>query len=149
MSTTAERTMNTERVHRAIALAANNNAPAGRYLVMVARTARMLDDLIDRDQPCSNEQITNVFYSLLIEIHENEFFQKHRVELTLLHTVILNAWLDANDLADEPGVARIYAHVMRDFINELLPAVAYLTGGWLRLRKVSRPEFRQPFFKEI
>lgn len=148
MSTEAQRATNDVAVKRAIGLAANGNPEAARYLEIIAGAARVLDDIVDGDRPVQPGAAIAIFQQLLIEIHGNGFFMRHREALTLAHMVALNAWLDANALAGaQDRTVRGYAHVVRDQINELLPAVAYLTGGWQHVRKLSLPELRAPFFK--
>lgn len=150
MSTETERTANEHALTRAMTLAAHGDAAALRYLQIAAGAARTLDDLVDADHPVPGADAVLVFQSLLVEIHGNAFFQRHRDALALQHAVILNAWLDANALARVPDRTTVlYAHVLRDYVNELLGAVAFLTGGWMHLRKISLPELRTPFLKEL
>jgi hypothetical protein len=149
MSTPTERTENDRRVEIAVAQASNGDGAARRYLYIVANAARVLDDLVDGDAKVPAEQIIEVFQALLIEVQRNPFFQKNREYLTALQLTALNCWLDANawEKSDD-ATERLYAHVMRDQINELLPAVAYLTGGWSHCRAYSLG-FRRTFKKEF
>lgn len=149
MSTPEERASNSQRVAEAILQASNGDLAARRYLHTIATAARTLDDLVDADAPVPVEQIIGVFQSLLIEVHRNGFFLRNREFLTALHLVAMNAWMDANTWEkSEDRTEQLYAHVLRDLINELLPAVAYLTGGWAHTRAISL-RIRQTFKKEI
>jgi hypothetical protein len=149
MSTPEERTANSLKVARAIEQASNGDPAAAAYLRTIAAAARTLDDLVDGDKPVPAEQVIEVFQSLLIGVQRNSFYQRNRDFLTAIHLVALNGWLDANtwEKSDDP-LERLYAHVIRDLINEVVPAVAYLTGGWLHCRAVSLP-IRQNFKKEF
>ena len=149
MSTPTERTANQAAVKEAIDLAANGDRGAASYLWAMATAARTLDDLVDRDEPVTDEQIVNAFFGLLVDLPLLPFFQRHRDVLTGVQLVALNAWLDANHLERRgDATAQLYAHVLRDAVNELLVAVAYLTGGFRHMRRVSlraRDLFAKPF----
>ena len=148
MSTTIEREKNSGAVRGVIAAAANGDAAAARYLEIIAGAARVLDDLVDADHPVPHDQLVLVFYTLLIELQNNPFFNRHREALTMVHVLSLNAWLDANALDQTQTTPRIYAHVLRDTINEIATAAAYLTGGWIALRQHSM-NFRNAFMKPL
>lgn len=149
MSTDAQRAEGTHRVKLAIEQAANGNEMATRYLWIIAQAARTLDDLVDRDRTVPNDKIVEVFHTLLVELNQNPFFIQNRLYLTGLQQMALNAWLDANAWANSHDpLERLYAHVLRDLLNEMLPSVAYLTGGWRHARAVSL-QIRQQFKKEF
>jgi len=149
MSTTEERTQNNELVEQAIALAAGDDAAAAAYLRTIAGASRTLDDLVDGDRFVSADAVTKVFANLLVTLPQNPFFLRHREALTALHLMAMNAWLDANTWEQSHHRTRqLYAHVLRDAIGEILPAVAYLTGGWPRMREVSL-QIRELFIKEV
>jgi hypothetical protein len=149
MSTPEDRAAASPRVAEAILQASNGDLAARRYLHTIAAAARTLDDLVDADHPVPAEQIIGVFQALLIEVHRNGFFQRNREFLTALHLVAMNAWLDANvwRKSNDP-TERLYAHVLRDLVDEVLPATAYLTGGWAHCRAVSL-RIRETFKKEF
>lgn len=147
MSTIPERLANNRKVAELVAMAANGDAAAGDYLMQLASAARICDDLIDGDVavfPAATEQMVA---ALLVRIPTNPFFQTHFRHLTGLHAVAWNAWLDANSLEGGDPTDKIYAHVLRDLINEVLPQVALLTGGYAHMREVSI-RMRQMFKKE-
>lgn len=149
MSTETERTANEAAVAELIQLAAHDQPAAARYLEILAGAARVLDDIYDGDHPVSREAAISAFYGALVELPQNEFWQKHCSFLTALHFAALNAWLDANQLARRGRpLDVVYAHVLRDQINELLPAVAQLTGGWELARRVSL-RMRDLFAKDL
>lgn len=149
MSTPEQRKENTRRVKEAVALASNGDEMAARYLWLIAQAARTLDDLVDGDNPVPHEHIIAVFHGMLVEVNQNPFFLRHRDYLTGLHQMALNAWLDANAWTkSEDATERLYAHVLRDLVGEIVPAVAYLTGGWLTCRAVSL-QIRKSFKKEF
>lgn len=149
MSTPTERTANNSSLVDVIALAAKRDDQAAQYLSQIAFAARIIDDLYDRDHPVAADQISRLAQILLVDIHRQPFFQKHRDFLTGCQQIALNAWFDANELEAHPTPLKmVYAHVLRDTINELAPAVAYLVDGADHARTVSRT-MREKFMKEL
>ena len=59
-----------------------------------------------------------------------------------------NAWMASNYLSDGDETDQLYAHVLRDACNELLPIVAMLTGGPAHMKIISA-EIRTLFKKQI
>jgi hypothetical protein len=149
MSTPEERQANQAKVAGLIRHASKGNLAAELYLRTVAGAARLLDDLIDRDSEVKSDDIVMVFAGLMVGLNGCSFFVQNRDYLSAVQQVALNAWLDANEWENSPDATeRIYAHVWRDAINDLLPAVAYLVGGWTHMREVSQAT-REQFKKEI
>lgn len=148
MSTTEERKAATLTVQGLIAEATEGHPVAAAYLDAIAQSARIADDLIDGDQAVSPKQVQRMVGALLIEIPANPFFRAHYDVLWAAHSIAWNAYLDANELESGTVTDQLYAHVLRDTINELLPLVAYLCGGPKRQRAVSR-RMRQEFQKEM
>jgi hypothetical protein len=59
-----------------------------------------------------------------------------------------NAWEASNILFTGDETDKIYAHVLRDYINELLPLVALLTQGHDKMKEVNGL-IRSLFKKEL
>ena len=149
MSSPTERTANNAALTDVINLAAKRDGEAAQYLLQIAYVARILDDLYDGDRPVEQTQLIRLSQILLVDLHRQPFFARHRDYLTGCHQIALNAWFDANEMAAGPErIKQLYAHVLRDTINELAPAVAYLVGGWDHARTVSRV-MREKFMKEL
>lgn len=149
MSTPTERISNNTALGDIVALAAKRDPEAAQYLSQIAFAARIIDDLYDQDHPVTPPQVARLAQILLVDIHRQPFFQRHRDFLTGCQQIALNAWFDANELAANPTPLRaVYAHVLRDTINELAPAVAYLVDGPDHARTVSRI-MREKFMKEL
>jgi hypothetical protein len=149
MSTTAERSANDLALQDVVDLAANGDQDAAQYLGMMAYVARVLDDLWDHDRQIESPELARIAHILLVDLHRQPFFQAHRLLLVGAHQIALNAWLDANEMEQHPTpINRVYAHVLRDTINELAPTVAYLTGGYEHARHTSRV-MREKFAKEL
>lgn len=149
MSTLEEREEMNKKVDDVIAIACNGNKQAGKYLSDIAWIARRIDDLHDKDVDVPKKEIERLFQIILIEIPTNPFFLQNFQALMSQHVVIYNAWLDSNKWENEKDETRkIYCHVIRDYIGELIPLVAFMTGGIERMRNLSIVS-RETFMKEI
>ena len=127
----------------------NGNKQAEAYLKRIFFVIRTLDDLYDGDVKVAKEDIAKAFFIMGAELHYNKFYKEHLDTLNAIHIIGFNAWQDANEWENsEEGLKRIYAHVIRDFVCELLPMVAFLTGGTKAMRKISQ-SVRSLFLKDI
>ena len=148
MGTVAQRMLNDVNCDNLCVMASNGDKDAGNYLSSICFISRVMDDLIDKDHPVPPENICRAFFMLLVEIPTNPFFLRHPGSLIGMHIASYNAWMDAN--AWEKGndkLKKTYAHVMKAFINEIFPMVAYITGGHDSMRKVSEV-MRSRFIKK-
>jgi len=149
MGTIEERKKNDDLVDKLVELSANGNEDAKKYLSSFAYVTRVFDDLIDKDYPVSDNQICRAFFILMGGLWTNPFFVRNSRLLIPLHIVSVNAFMDANIWAeDEDKLKKIYAHVIKDFVNEILGMVAFLTGGYNHMRKVSL-EVRDLFIEDL
>jgi hypothetical protein len=149
MSTVTERKLMDSTVDKIIPLACNGNKLAEKYLHDMAWVNRIIDDLYDKDYEVSRENIERAFFVLSIEIPTNPFYLSNFQSLMAQHVVIYNSWMDSNAWEnDEAETKRIYAHVLKDYIGELLPLVAFLTGGTGLMRKISL-QVRESYIKEL
>ena len=48
-----------------------------------------------------------------------------------------NAWEASNSLSTGDHLDKIYAHVLRDYINEILPLVGLLTQGHDKMKEIN------------
>jgi hypothetical protein len=78
-----------------------------------------------------------VFYTLLIELPLNPFFDKFKRELVPLMVAGINAWQDANELEKGSDNDKALAYVLRDWYVELVMFVVYLLHGRDRARELS------------
>ena len=136
-----------EKVKQAMLLCSNGNHEAWEYLSVIAKSARLIDDMVDEHEKWTREDTYHLARLLLIELPANNFFHQNKAALLSQHVTSLNAWIDSNDWMVEEGARRNYALVIRDQLTELALAVAYLTGGSDHLRKVSL-KIRELFLKE-
>ena len=149
MSTPEERVLMSKNVDMIIAKACNRNPDAERYLHDMAWSNRIIDDLYDGDVPVSKEDIEKVFWIIAIEIPNNPFYVNYRQALMTQYIIIYNAWMDANRWEnDENKKKKICSHFIKEYIGELIPLVAYLTGGTVHMRNISLMA-RELFLKEF
>jgi len=127
----------------------NGNKSAEAYLKRIFFVVRTLDDLYDGDVKVANEDMAKAFFIVGAELYYNNFFKEHIDTLMGIHVVGFNAWKNANEWQkSDDALKKIYAHVIRDFICELFPLVAFLTGGTKSMNEMSL-KIRDFFLKEL
>jgi hypothetical protein len=149
MSTKEERGETDKKIDYIIPKACKGDKFAQKYMYDIAFVARKMDDLYDGDYEVSKKELEQLFYLLLVDIPTNPFFLKNFQLLIGQHVIVYNAWVHSNLwIDDNDDTKRIYAHVLRDYIGELVPLVAFLTGGTENMNKISL-EARKLFLKEF
>ena len=136
-----------EKVHEAMRLCANGNAEAWDYLSIIARAARLIDDLVDEPKKWVRDNSYNLAQLLLVDLPSNAFFHTNKSALLPMHVTSLNAWIDSNEWMDKDKTRKNYALVIRDQLTELGLLVAYITGGNNHMRNISL-NVRELFLKE-
>ena len=136
-----------EKVHEAMRLCANGNAEAWDYLSIIARAARLIDDLVDEPKKWVRDNSYNLAQLLLVDLPSNVFFHTNKSALLPMHVTSLNAWIDSNEWMDKDKTRKNYALVIRDQLTELGLLVAYITGGNNHMRNISL-NVRELFLKE-
>ncbi len=147
MSTSKERQKMNNDLVEIIPLCCNGDKAAERYLRQIAYVTRVIDDLVDKDVDIPEDKIYRTFFILSVEIPTNPFYLKHMGPLLGVQSAAYNAWMDANKWEKGTEEQKKHALVIRDYINELCPLVAFLTGGYDSMRKVSL-HVRETFRKE-
>lgn len=141
-----------QQVEDILRLASHGDDSAYQFLRIVMEAIELWDDCIDGDQPLIPSTVHTVFFGLLVGIPVNVFYRTNMPYLAGLMVASINAWWDANDLmtAHDPR-----AWYLRHLGIELIPAVAFLTGGLDLMRTVSQalralpvPEPFEEFQKE-
>ena len=149
MTTQQQRDYYEDLTKKIIKEAAGKNKFAYDYLWKLMCISRTVDDIYDLDQDVSRGQLLEAISYLLVEMPYNPFFSKHREALSSQHVTMYNAWLAAN-LWDKSKkeIDKIYAHVWRDYHQEVVPLVALLTQGPKKMQEVSF-NIRQMFKKNL
>lgn len=137
MTTAQEREVIQKQTIDIIGQAIGSDTHAGEYLWMVARITRVIDDIYDKDQVVTREDLLEVFEYLFIKMPTNEFYSRHYDVLQSQHISMWNAWMAANLVAEGDETDQIYAHVWRDTHHELIPIVALLTQGYDKMKELS------------
>lgn len=113
-------------------MAFKGNRSAVDFVLMVARVADVWDNLIDKDNPVSDEAINSAFWLLAVEMPGNAFYREYIDDLRpVMATGILN-WMAATRMErDEtlPHRAIEIAHVIRYSIADVALMAALLCGG--------------------
>lgn len=148
MSTEKEREENTEKLFYIVDKICGDNIDAKNYLLGIGKTARLVDDVVDNDADIFSQDCYSVIKFFLIDLPRNSFYLDHRLELDAINAVIWNAWRDSDILDNGDETDKIYAHVLRDFINELAPFVALVLHGYDKMREISL-ETRILFKKQL
>lgn len=119
--------------------AANGNGSALEFLRVFTRRAQWVDDLRDRDKlDAGGWYEASAFASReaewLLCLASNPFFAQYRAQLVPVMVLGLNAWVDSED---PKWKARSRNEVLAGLANEVFWLVAWLTGGWQKMRDVS------------
>lgn len=108
------------------------NQAAVEFVLMLARVADVWDNLIDRDNPVSDEAINSAFWILAVEMPGNAFYREYIDDLRpVMATGILN-WMTATRMERDdtlPHRAIEIAHVIRYSIADVVMMVTLICGG--------------------
>jgi hypothetical protein len=148
MSTPEERAINNQKVDYVQQVAAGEDRSALTYLQLIARCARIADDVKDQPESLSQLDLLTIIEILFVRLPSNSFYIQHQQALLSQHITIWNTWEASNVLAEGDQTDKIYAHVLRDYVNELLPLVALLTQGHDKMKEVNGL-IRSLFKKEL
>ena len=148
MSTPKERAVMTQKADSIIDEAASGDGFARDYLTMLARITRLIDDIYDQDHEVTREDLLTVLEFLFIKLPVNSFYIRHQDVLLSQHITMYNAWMAANYIEHGDETDRVYAHVWRETVNEVVPVVALLTGGYEHMTAISF-KMRKLFKKQL
>ena len=110
--------------------------------------AHLLDDLIDKDQVRTDQEIIDAFRIALVDIPTNPFYVRHRPNLVPIVLNILLRWQDANVLEQAHTHDKHLAYGHRSGILDIFNICAYLIGGaeWARDQG---PDMRRMYEEEL
>ena len=118
------------------------------YIMDLVRAWRIWDDIQDQDYPVSREELLEAFEILFMKIPTNPFFQRHREKLLTQHAVIFNTWIAANKSETGDETDQMYAHVWKEQMLELIPAVTLILKGYGKMQQIST-EIRKQFKSKL
>lgn len=148
MSTKQEREEYESKANFIIEQAAGSNFDALEYLTLISASSRIADDVFDEFENVTRNNVLTVIEILFIRIPLNKFFRENQDLLLSQHISMWNAWEASNMLDKGDATDKIYAHVLRDYLNEILPVVALITQGHNKMKEVNSM-IRSLFKKEL
>lgn len=148
MSTKQEREENENKANFIIEQAAGSNLDALEYLTLISASSRIADDVFDEFENVTRNNVLTVIEILSVRIPLNKFFRENQDLLLSQHISMWNAWEASNMLDKGDTTDKIYAHVLRDYLNEILPVVALITQGHNKMKEVNSM-IRSLFKKEL
>lgn len=110
---------------------------AAAFLEQVYFIAHFWDDLIDKDNPVSNDTINAAMWMALIEMPRNPFYRNNMDYLLDMFQVLTNQWFDANELQTGDKEQVRYSFILKESLMTLISQCAYLIGGKQHMRAVS------------
>ena len=148
MTTKQEREVIQEQTKWIITEACGNDVEAAKYLWMIARITRTLDDVFDADQEVTREDHLEILKYLFIELPANRIYQANYNTLTSQHFSMWNAWVASNIAEHGDETDQMYAHVWKEQMMELIPTVTLILKGYGKMRQIS-DELRQLFKSKL
>lgn len=117
---------------------ANGNELAADFVYAFVGYCHLLDDIIDKDKPVDDERLIRENIVFLEAVIVNPWARERMTLFWPLLVTSFNAWLDSNKWEKEGTLDQQRdADVVKGIYHEIVFWVAYLTGGWEHLRKVS------------
>ena len=138
MSTEQEREEATDAGNEIIKLASGKNKDAAKYLHMISRIWRVLDDVYDGDHPVTVGDLVEIIEYLFIGMPSNRFFIHHRDKLISQHITAYNAWMASNRWSGGNPEQKVFSHVWRGDYQAVIGLVALLTQGTDHMKLVDQ-----------
>lgn len=103
---------------------------AVRFLVDLTYVLHLWDDLVDRDNPRSEQEINQGFRIALVDIPRNPFYLRHLPDLRPLMMNVILQWQDANQMERKGNHHDLHmAYMLRAGMLQVFNYCAYLVGG--------------------
>lgn len=119
-----------------------NNQAAVALALELRHISHVLDDLVDKDKPVSEEQVRDAFWRAMIVLPANEFYATQLAYLHPLMSAALVNWQIANVFERGCPEERNIAHSLRYDLATVLVMIACLIGGRKWAESVG-PEIRR------
>jgi hypothetical protein len=113
------------------------NIEAIRLCQCLARVSQVIDDLIDKDKPVTDEEILDSYWACLVSIPTNPFYLNHFCDIQPIVRMTFLSWMDANFMEKTDDHGKNIAFVLRDQFIEIVIQCAYLIGGYEWAKAVS------------
>lgn len=112
-----------------------------------AEVSETWDDLIDKDKPLTDADVSRAFECMLLHLPTNPLYLRYQGWFTCLSVLTVNAFHDANAWQNGTSDQKHSAHYLRKMIIEFACLIAFCVGGFQHMRKVSL-EIREFFYHE-
>ncbi len=137
MSTPEEREVDLKKATYIIKESCGGDTNAEEYLWMLADVWRTLDDIYDQDEVVTREHMLGALEILFLKIPTNMFYIRNQDIILSQHLSMWNAWIASNKWEDGDTTEKIYSHVWRYTIHEVVPIVALITQGYEKMNIIS------------
>jgi CrtC N-terminal lipocalin domain len=118
---------------------ANGNKDAETCVTTIYSYIDWLDNIIDKDVSQSTELSAKTSLNLFLMLSFNVFWEKHKQALAGSLITGFNAWLDSEILKTHKDYRfRLTADVLKGYFMEFFYQVAFITGGYDLMRKLSQ-----------
>jgi hypothetical protein len=116
--------------------AANGNVAAQEFLVLWNLYCHAIDDLVDGAERPSPEALLAVFAQAAM-LYSHPFYRAHAVNLLPVVLLVTSAYADSVKMEKLEGWPKRMADVLRFCGNDMVCAVALITGGYTHMRTIS------------
>ena len=99
-----------------------------RFVDIVYRSVEVWDDIIDRDNRVTPEDVHAAFTALLLELPFNRFFEQHKAALVPAISMVIVAWHASNAMPKDGAVGAHAFTLRKEFINLILLVVTVCRG---------------------
>jgi hypothetical protein len=116
-----------------------SNEQAVEFFLQFYRVMHGWDDLVDKDNELSMDDIDRPFIELFFGLMPNLFYRQYHHLLQPVVIMCINAWRDSTWLEREHGEkGRRFAYILRTYPADVLIQIALITGGYSHMRAVSK-----------
>lgn len=123
-------------IKQELAILANGNEEAFRFMWTMWNWSHVIDDLVDQDKHVGVENAAKYFMLMAKELTFNRFYQTNAGYLFGLVLSMFNRWCDGEEFElSGDKLKEAQSHVIKCGDLDLYLGVAYLTGGWDHVRK--------------
>ena len=116
--------------------AANGNRGAHEFLVLWNQYCHAIDDLIDSAERPAAEDVLAVFMQAAV-LYSHPFYAAHSANLLPIVATVTNTYADSVRMESMEGWPKQAADVLRFCGNDMVCAVAFITGGYRHMRDLS------------
>jgi len=138
--------MNNETEHDFLCRCLNNNMGAVALCECLGAITQVWDDLIDGDVFVPKEAINKIFWLLLFDLSQNDFYQENKQAILPVIQMAVIDWFTANELEKGNDDDKMLAFVLRDSLTAVVISCVRIICGYDIVVKLA-PEIRR-FFQD-